>query len=94
MSGEHPPDRTEEELAYENVDVTTAAGFRPMIGAAATILVSFFLLGGLPFYWTSGGGEVALMSYTMLLWGVIVIATGFVYEYYVEKSEADAAGGE
>lgn len=79
-------------VTYEEVDVTTAAGFKPMIGAAITIVGSFFLLGGLPFYWTGGEGEVTLMAYTMALWGIIVIATGFVYEYYVERN--DGAEGE
>ena len=81
-------------LTYEEVDVTTAAGFKPMIGAAVAIVGSFFVLGGLPFYWTGGNGEVTLMAYTMALWGIIVIATGFVYEYYVERNESANAESE
>lgn len=86
---------TETTVTYEEVDITTAAGFKPMIGAAITIVGSFFLLGGLPFYWTGGQGEVTLMAYTMALWGIIVIATGFAYEYYVERSDgAEGTSGE
>jgi fatty acid desaturase len=81
-------------LTYEEVDITTTAGFRPMIGAAATILVSFFVLGGLPFYWTGGTGQVTLMAYTMVLWGIVCITTGFVFEYYVERNESAEAASE
>lgn len=82
---------SETTLTYEEVDITTTGGFKPMIGAAATILISFFILGGLPFYWTGGTGQVALMAYTMVLWGIICIVTGFVYEYYVERNESAEA---
>lgn len=83
-------------LTYDEVDITTAAGFKPMIGAAVTIVGSFFVLGGLPFYWTGGNGQITLMAYTMALWGITTIATGFVYEYYVEHNEsanAESEGG-
>lgn len=85
---------SETTLTYDEVDITTAAGFKPMIGAAATILISFFVLGGLPFYWTGGSGQITLMAYTMALWGIIVVGTGFVYEYYVERNESATAESE
>lgn len=63
-----------------------------MLVTAGVVLASWILLTGLPFYWQTGDGELTLFSYTSVLWGIIVIIMGFVYEYWVtsiENEESD-----
>lgn len=80
-------------LTYDDVDPTATAGFKPMVVIAAVTLVTFFLFGGgLPIYWVQGEEGYTLFTYGSVLWGLIVIASGFVFEYWVERNEKQAAG--
>lgn len=78
-----------ERVSYDDVSFTDQAGFKPMLGIAAAVLISFFLLVGLPFYSEPGDGELTLFSYTAVLWGVVIILCGFAYEYWLMKVEGD-----
>ena len=42
---------------------------------------------GLPIHWEAGEGGYTLITFTAPLWGVVIVALGFVYEYWVEKKE-------
>lgn len=79
-----------ERIAYEDISFTDQPGFKPMIGIGSIVVISFFLLAGLPQYAEPGDGGTTLFTYTAVLWGVVVIACGFLYEYWLMKSE----GGE
>lgn len=74
-------------VAYEDISFTDQPGFKPMIGIASLVLISFFLLAGLPIYAEPGEGSLTLFSYTAVIWGVVIIALGFVYEYWLMKIE-------
>ena len=79
-----------ERIAYEDISFTDQPGFKPMIGIGSIVLVSFFLLSGLPMYAEPGQGGFTIYTYTVVLWGLVVIACGFLYEYWLMKIE----GGE
>lgn len=77
-----------EGLSYEDVDINLTAGYKPAATIAVVTLASLVLLGGgLPIHWESGNGGYTLLTYTAPLWGVVVVALGFVYEYWVERKE-------
>lgn len=74
-------------VTYEEVDVSTSAGYKPMITIAFLTIISFFLFGGgLPIYWGEGEGYT-LLTYGSVLWGITVIALAFIYEFWVERNE-------
>ncbi|MFC7157171.1 hypothetical protein ACFQPA_17190 [Halomarina halobia] len=80
------------EIGYSDVEIQRSAGLRPMMVTAALVLISWILLTGLPIYWQSGDGELTLFTYTSVLWGVVIIVLGFVYEYWVTSLENDEEG--
>lgn len=81
-------DATEDDtIAYEEISFTDQPGFKPMIGIVSIVFVSFILLAGLPMYAEPGDGELTLFSYTAVIWGVVIIACGFIYEYWLMKIE-------
>jgi len=63
-------------VSYEEISFRDQAGFKPMIGVFALVLISFFLLAGLPTYAEPGDGTLTLFSYTSVIWGIIIIAGG------------------
>jgi hypothetical protein len=76
------------ELSYDDVDINLTAGYKPAAVVALATLVSLVLLGGgLPIHWEAGEGGYTLLTYTAPLWGVVIVALGFIYEYWVEKKE-------
>ena len=83
--------QTTSNLEYSDVEIQRSAGLRPMLVTAGVVLVSWIALTGLPFYWQSGNGELTLFSYTSVLWGVIIIVMGFVYEYWITSLEDEEA---
>ena len=75
-------------VSYDEVDVSTSAGYKPMITIAFLTIASFFLFGGgLPIYWGEGEGYT-LLTYGSVLWGITVIALAFIYEFWVERNES------
>ncbi|WP_254525709.1 hypothetical protein [Natrinema caseinilyticum] len=74
-------------ISYSDVEIQRSAGLKPMLVTAGVVLVSWILLTGLPFYWETGSGNLTLFAYTSVLWGVVIIAMGFVYEYWVTSIE-------
>ena len=74
-------------VGYEDINFRNQAGFKPMIGIFALILISFFLLVGLPMYSEPGDGTLTLFTYTSVIWGIVIIVGGFVYEYWLTKTE-------
>ena len=79
-----------ERIAYEDISFTDQPGFKPMIGIGSIVVISFFLLSGLPMYAEPGSGGFTIYTYTVVLWGIVIIACGFLYEYWLMKVE----GGE
>jgi hypothetical protein len=75
------------EMEYSEVEIQQSAGLRPMLVTAAVVVVSWIALTGLPFYWQTGDGELTLFSYTVVLWGVVIVVMGFVYEYWITSLE-------
>jgi hypothetical protein len=82
------------EIEYSEVGIQRSAGLRPMIVTAALVLTSWILLTGLPIYWETGDGELTLFAYTSVLWGVVIVALGFVYEYWITSIEDEEDRGE
>lgn len=76
-----------EQIAYEDISFTDQPGFKPMIGIASLVIISFILLAGLPIYAEPGDGELTLFSYTSIIWGLVIITCGFIYEYWLMKIE-------
>ncbi len=74
-------------ISYDDVSFTDQAGFKPMIGILAVVLISFALLVGLPMYSEPGDGEFTLFTYTSIIWGVTIILCGFAYEFWLMKIE-------
>lgn len=89
MSGETNRRSTQREtkVSYSDVEIQRAAGLKPMLVTAGVVLASWILLTGLPFYWQTGDGTLTLFAYTSVLWGVVIIVMGFVYEYWVTALE-------
>lgn len=58
-----------------------------MLITAGIVLISWILLTGLPIYWQTGSGELTLFTYTSVLWGIIIVVMGFVYEYWMTALE-------
>lgn len=82
------PSAPKRELSYDDVDINLTAGYKPAATVAFATLASLVLLGGgLPIHWGAGDGGYTLLTYTAPLWGVMIVALGFVYEYWVEKKE-------
>lgn len=78
---------TVSEMEYSEVEIQRSAGLKPMLVTAGVVIVSWIALTGLPFYWQTGDGELTLFSYTTVLWGVVIIVMGFVYEYWITSLE-------
>ena len=89
MSTDTESDSTQvtSEMEYSEVEIQRSAGLRPMLVTAAVVVVSWIALTGLPFYWETGDGELTLFSYTVVLWGVVIVVMGFVYEYWITSLE-------
>lgn len=76
-----------ERLAYEDISFTDQPGFKPMIGIGSVVVISFFLLAGLPMYAEPGDSSLTVFTYTSIVWGLVIIACGFLYEYWLMKVE-------
>lgn len=76
-----------DQLTYEEISFTDQPGFKPMIGIGSIVVISFFLLSGLPMYAEPGNGEFTIYTYTAVLWGLVIIVCGFLYEYWLMKIE-------
>lgn len=74
-------------LAYEDVNLSLTAGYRPTIAVSLAVAVSFVLFGGVIPGMAGGGGGMTTMTYTIVLWGIVVGSLGFVYEYWIERNE-------
>lgn len=83
-----------DDLSYDEVTITTTAGYRPMIGVTAAVVIPGILLTVYPIYFHDSGGGVTLLTYTGLLWGVIITLAAIVHEYYVTKNEDRNTSGE
>jgi len=83
-----------DELTYDEVTITTTAGYRPMIGVTAAVVIPGIILTVYPIYFHDPGNGVTLLTYTGLLWGVIITLAAVVHEYYVTKNENRNAAGE
>lgn len=85
----------EVELEYDDVNMTLTAGYKPTIVVSLATIVSFLLLGGvLPPLWGTGDGGYTLFTYTSILWGVVIAALGFVYEYWIRANQNRDEGGD
>jgi hypothetical protein len=80
-------EKTDTDLTYDEVSIATTAGYRPMVGVTAAIVLSGIVLIGYPIYIHDAGDGVTLLTYTGLLWGAIITASAMVHEYYVTKNE-------
>lgn len=84
-SDEPPTDAST--VSYEEISFKDQAGFKPMIGVFALVLITFVFLIGLPMYSEPGDGSLTLFSYTAPIWGAVIIAGGFIYEFWLMKVE-------
>ncbi|PSQ02799.1 hypothetical protein BRC94_00680 [Halobacteriales archaeon QS_5_70_17] len=78
-------------LAYEDVNLSLTAGYKPTIAVSLVVAVSFVLFGGVIPGMDGGGGGMTTMTYTIVLWGIVVGSLGFVYEYWIERNERGRA---
>jgi hypothetical protein len=85
---------TDTGLEYEDVTITTTAGYRPMFGIIATVVLSGVVLVGYPIYFHEPGDGVTLLTYTGLLWGAVITAAAIAHEYYVTRNEDRDEAGE
>lgn len=74
-------------LAYEDVNLTLTAGYWPTIAVSLTVAVSFVLFGGVIPGMDGDGGGMTTMTYTIVLWGIVVGSLGFVYEYWIGRNQ-------
>jgi hypothetical protein len=93
-TGQTKNEKTDGDLAYNEVSITTTAGYRPMIGVTAAVIISGIILIGYPIYFHESGEGVTLLTYTGLLWGAVITASAIVHEYYVTKNEDHEIVGE
>lgn len=83
--------KTPRSLAYEDVNLTLTAGYRPTIVVSLVVAASFVLFGGVIPGMDGGGGGMTTMTYTIVLWGIVVGSLGFVYEYWIGRNQSAGA---
>jgi hypothetical protein len=75
------------QFQYSELSIRHTPGFVPMIVVGVVTIVSGVLLIGLPMYWQAGDGELTLMVYTGVLWALMIVALGFLHEYWLGRRE-------
>ncbi|WP_336346066.1 hypothetical protein [Halalkalicoccus ordinarius] len=79
-------------LSYDDVDINLTAGYKPTIVVSLIVVGTLVVFGGVIPGFEGDAAGITTMTYTVVVWGIIVGSLGFVYEYWLRLNQRASEG--